>query len=158
VLFLDLEEFKVVNDCLGHAAGDQVLSDVSNLLRGRLRDSDILGRLGGDEFAVVLLLSEEAQTVARQLLGASAIDPASLSLESTDRDLPHGLVDQDWVRAIAGTARRAPHEDRRRVRGRRAPRPPPAGVGGRLRPGLPRRPPAGGLPDLVRPDRGTRLS
>jgi diguanylate cyclase (GGDEF)-like protein/PAS domain S-box-containing protein len=54
VLVLDLDHFKLVNDTLGHAAGDQLIQIVAELVRGRLRESDILSRMGGDEFAIIL--------------------------------------------------------------------------------------------------------
>lgn len=54
LLYIDLDNFKFVNDTLGHLAGDKVLVEVTQMLRKRLRKSDLLARLGGDEFAVLL--------------------------------------------------------------------------------------------------------
>ncbi len=54
LLYLDLDQFKVVNDTCGHAAGDALLTQLGDLMRERLRSGDILARLGGDEFAVIL--------------------------------------------------------------------------------------------------------
>ena len=54
LLYLDLDQFKVVNDTCGHAAGDALLKQLAGVMQARLRRSDILARLGGDEFAVIL--------------------------------------------------------------------------------------------------------
>ena len=54
LLYIDLDRFKYVNDTAGHAAGDQLLIEISQLLTSRLRKADNLARLGGDEFAIIL--------------------------------------------------------------------------------------------------------
>ena len=73
VLFLDLDDFKLVNDRFGHAAGDLLLRAVSERLAGVLRPGDTAARLGGDEFAVLLediAGPEDAQVVAGRLIDA----------------------------------------------------------------------------------------
>jgi diguanylate cyclase (GGDEF)-like protein/PAS domain S-box-containing protein len=61
LLVLDIDNFKYINDTLGHMSGDQVLREISAILRHRLRQSDIPGRLGGDEFAALLPRCEPDQ-------------------------------------------------------------------------------------------------
>lgn len=55
LVFFDLNDFKPVNDRFGHAAGDQVLQRIAQVLVENTRDSDVIGRLGGDEFGVILV-------------------------------------------------------------------------------------------------------
>ena len=55
MMYIDLDQFKVVNDTCGHPAGDELLQLVTRTLRGGLREADVLARLGGDEFGVLLL-------------------------------------------------------------------------------------------------------
>ena len=61
--YLDLDQFKVVNDTCGHAAGDQLLKKLTEFLRAKLRKADILARLGGDEFGVLLVHCPLARAV-----------------------------------------------------------------------------------------------
>lgn len=70
LLFVDVDQFKVVNDTLGHAAGDRFLSEIAVLIGRNMRDTDIVGRLGGDEFGVLLTETprEGANLVAQRLL------------------------------------------------------------------------------------------
>jgi diguanylate cyclase (GGDEF)-like protein len=76
VLMLDLDDFKRVNDSLGHAAGDGLLREMSSRLRTALRPADLAARLGGDEFAIVLddvASADDAQHAAERVLLALSL-------------------------------------------------------------------------------------
>jgi diguanylate cyclase (GGDEF)-like protein/PAS domain S-box-containing protein len=72
--FIDLDRFKAVNDAAGHAAGDDLLRQVTNTIRRAVRGRDLAGRLGGDEFAVLLVDCPlaDAGKIAEQILAAIA--------------------------------------------------------------------------------------
>ncbi len=69
LLFIDLDNFKYVNDEYGHAAGDEVLKQVSELLHSQTRNSDLLARIGGDEFALLLCdaTDDEVDAIAERM-------------------------------------------------------------------------------------------
>ena len=112
VLFLDLDDFKIVNDTLGHAAGDRLLIEVAERVRGVLRSDDIAARLGGDEFAIllddgpdlatVMLVAERIVRVLRvafligdtevQLGGSVGVAAARLGTERADELLRNADV------------------------------------------------------------------
>ncbi|MCM5569503.1 EAL domain-containing protein [Burkholderiaceae bacterium FT117] len=73
VLYIDLDRYKIINDTLGHAAGDRALVEIAERLRGAIRPHDVAARMGGDEFVVMLagaLEHAEIEGLARGILAA----------------------------------------------------------------------------------------
>ncbi|GAA4890519.1 diguanylate cyclase [Ferrimonas pelagia] len=77
LVFLDLNDFKPVNDELGHGVGDQVLSGIAAHLRAQLREVDLLGRYGGDEFLILLVNTsvEDAEQFCRRVISPGIVLP-----------------------------------------------------------------------------------
>jgi diguanylate cyclase (GGDEF)-like protein len=73
LLYIDLDDFKHVNDSMGHSAGDELLIKVGDVLKKNLRKADIIARLGGDEFAIILteiIKMEDARLVSEKVVAA----------------------------------------------------------------------------------------
>jgi len=101
VLFLDLDDFKTVNDSLGHAMGDQLLEEVAQRLDQSLRPGDTTARLGGDEFAILLegmATTDDTFAAARRLLD-SLLEPFTLDGKAVDVHASIGIAfaDQEAV-------------------------------------------------------------
>jgi diguanylate cyclase (GGDEF)-like protein len=113
VLFLDVDDFKVVNDTVGHAVGDQLLVDVASRLRAALRAGDTAARVGGDEFVVLFddVATKEAALVVAERLNEALRAPYEIG---ADRRIvtasigvavgPDGLGTADDVVAAADAA------------------------------------------------------
>ena len=85
MLFLDLDDFKAVNDTVGHAAGDRVLQTISSRLRSALRVGDTVARLGGDEFAI--LLEDVAHETGVSEIVEKLLEAISAPLTIDDREV-----------------------------------------------------------------------
>ena len=122
VLFIDLDNFKVINDSMGHGAGDQLLQAMSERLRSIVRDRDMLGRFGGDEFIVLLrdiggghnpqdVAERLRQEIARPLEidGAELYVTASIGITLSDRP---GITTSEMLRDADAAMYRAKERGR----------------------------------------------
>lgn len=94
VLCLDIDDFKTVNDRLGHAAGDELLQRITERLRRTLRKTDIFARIGGDEFVIVLpsITREDADDVARRCQAQVAAAPFALAASEVTASVSMGAT------------------------------------------------------------------
>jgi diguanylate cyclase (GGDEF)-like protein len=95
VLYIDSDNFKSVNDRLGHAAGDDILIETARRIRALLRESDVVARLGGDEFAVLLAPirgAEDATRIAAEIAGALRAPVTSARFGAIDSSASIGVA------------------------------------------------------------------
>ncbi|MGI4798469.1 MAG: putative bifunctional diguanylate cyclase/phosphodiesterase [Janthinobacterium lividum] len=112
VLCLDLDRFKLVNDTLGHPAGDELLQHVATRLQGELRPADTLSRLGGDEFAVILAGLQgpgEAAGFANRVIRVMSM-PFQLTAQAVTIGVSIGITVCDGAALVAGEAQPDPDD------------------------------------------------
>jgi diguanylate cyclase (GGDEF)-like protein len=118
LLACDLDHFKVINDTLGHGAGDGVLRRVGSTLSARLRSTDIAARLGGDEFAILLPDTSEHDAVAMArdlqaaMTGTDAQPAIGMSIGVASFDGGDGFVGDDLLDAADGALYEAKNSGR----------------------------------------------
>ncbi len=124
IVFLDLDDFKFVNDSLGHADGDVVLKAVADRLRSEMRADECIARIGGDEFVVVLedLAGAQEAILAANRIAAFLAEPyrvagVTVMLPASVGVLPDAQRHVDQVEAALRDADFAMYEAKSRVRG-----------------------------------------
>lgn len=120
VIFLDLDGFKMVNDSLGHGAGDEVLIQAAARLRSAVRQGDVLSRFGGDEFAILVATDIDATVIARRLLDTLqhpfVVDGRETQVGAS-AGIARGIIAGTTVDEILRAADIALYEAKRRGRG-----------------------------------------
>ncbi|MEB0150831.1 GGDEF domain-containing protein, partial [Pseudomonas sp. CCC2.2] len=88
LLFLDLNDFKGINDVHGHAAGDRVLCAIARRIEGCVRETDTVARIGGDEFVVLLTGIQSREAVSTKVQQILSIMDEPLDAEFHRVDMP----------------------------------------------------------------------
>lgn len=116
---IDLDYFKEINDSYGHQAGDRALAGLAGILRGNIRDFDIIGRLGGEEFAILMPKTDEqaALLAVERLRAVVAESPFGLGTDSIKITFSLGLTEfmggRDSLEAMLRRADHALYEAKR---------------------------------------------
>ncbi len=90
LIYIDLDDFKSINDIYGHTTGDAALMHLSDILLANVRRSDVVARLGGDEFAILLHRADEAAAAVKAEQLARALASSSLVFEG--KEIPMSLT------------------------------------------------------------------
>ena len=128
VVYIDLDEFKPVNDAFGHQAGDQLLIEIASRMRAVLREEDTLARLGGDEFAAIVMNVQQEDSlegllvrllarVAEPVWVANHTVEVSASIGYTLFPQTHGLDGDQLLRQADQAMYQAKHQGRNRYVG-----------------------------------------
>lgn len=123
VLFLDMDNFKTINDTLGHDVGDDLLIQMAKRISGAVRGSDMVGRLGGDEFVVLmegLLSYQDAAVVAKKIVQTNT-SPCTIGIHSLKTSVSIGISlfpqDGDTVQTLMKHADLAMYHAKQQRRG-----------------------------------------
>ncbi len=87
LVYIDLNDLKMINDTFGHAAGDAALAHVATILRQSIRQTDFVGRLGGDEFGVILMVTDEKTAMMKAERLQAAVHSAPIEIGGAMRRL-----------------------------------------------------------------------
>jgi diguanylate cyclase (GGDEF)-like protein len=95
LIYIDLNNFKTVNDAHGHAAGDAVLRHISDLILGQIRESDVFARIGGDEFGVILahVTADQAARKGESLTKALRDHPPMIDGTAVSLSFSYGIYE-----------------------------------------------------------------